>query len=409
MSEPGYSDLERFAGFPLDFSPNEFFLDYIKSPLPPIYFDTAQNLSHKYRVDFLGAWAWESSNLMKKLSVEEKLGEYAGYLGRRSEPMVMGASLRLSEVYRSAFIRTLAWFHTIGRIPDEAYFGQTLRNCPIDLSMWEIGTNPPPKWWPTLSRPVASGQTEDEAIQLLGWQELRDLTVLETEGLESLNSRLLSAEGTCLWSDDVPPEGLSVHFAMVAFAYHCKGPEMPSANEVARSVLWESCWYPYPKGAGVLSIFDPGSERVLIPGEPEWDFADLRVVPLAARIHSLARNTWQWFRGYHIPWSLSDFFGDVPGSLDHDDRSWFHSVDGKRVAVGQDWRLGPLERDDDSTYPLHGQVLEVDWDWLANLVEGAGLRLAHLLQVKARVRKYSYDRAKEYSQTDFINLGRIVT
>ena len=409
MSETRYHDLERLACFPRDFSPSEFFLDYIRSFLPPIYFGTAQNLSRKYRVDFLEVWAWESSNLMKELSFKEELGEYGSYLGRESKPMVMGASVHLSEVYRSAFIRTLAWFHMIGGIPDDVYFGQTLRNTPIDLSLWDIGTNAPPKWWPVLSRPVASDQAGEETIQLLDWQKLRDLIVLETEGLGPHNSRLLSAEGTCLWADDIPPENLSVHFALVGFAYQCKGGKLPSADQVVDPLLWESCWMPYPKGAGVLSIFDPGSERVLIPGELEWDFLDLRVVPLVARIRSLARNSWQWFRGYHVPWGLSAFFGDARASLGHDDRSWFHSVEGNRVALGHDWRLGSLERDDDGVFPLHGQVLAVDWDWLSSLLEKDDLRFAHLLQVKAKVREYSYDQANEYSQTEFINLGRIVT
>src|SRR2546430_12298078 len=97
--------LERLEQCPSSFAPSSFFMEYIRSFLPPIYMEEALNLSQRQGLNFVQVWAWESGNLMAESGLREELGQVERYLGRRHEPRPTGASVRLSEVYRSAFLR----------------------------------------------------------------------------------------------------------------------------------------------------------------------------------------------------------------------------------------------------------------------------------------------------------------
>jgi hypothetical protein len=79
------------------------------------------------------------------------------------------------------------------------------------------------------------------------------------------------------------------------------------------------------------------------------------------------------------------------------------------VAVGRDWRIGPLERLPRHAFPMHGQFLEIESDLLDEFLSVRRLRLAHHLRVDIITSKYEYDEPKEHSYDEFINLGRVIT
>jgi hypothetical protein len=84
---------------------------------------------------------------MNELNVQEEYGKAARFVHRLNDRVVPGASFHLSEIYRSAFLRALAWFHQLRKISEFDYAMYSARTCPVDLSCWEIKTKDVPEWW----------------------------------------------------------------------------------------------------------------------------------------------------------------------------------------------------------------------------------------------------------------------
>jgi hypothetical protein len=398
-----------FANLPVDYSPTEFFSDYISSLLPPIYLITAKRLESKHRVPFVASWAWESGNLIKDCGLSEELGEFGEYMGGPREPSMLGCSTRLSEVYRSAFIRTLAWFHFAGCVTDEEFIKHSMMTCPVDLSLWEINTAPPPEWWPRLDATTAGSQKDVNVVELSTWSPLRDLVTTNSGVLKGSKSRLLAVAGICLWKEDRKPENTEARFSLVAFAYKTLGPLLPSPEPVGACLLHSARWLVYPELQSRPCVLDTKSGIKFFAADEQWTFDDLTIYPLVFHFETLNSNFWQWFRGYNPPFGLSPHFARMKCIHGHDRECWYYTRNRRRVAIGRDWRLGPLERLSRQAFPLHGQFLEIESGLLDKFLTSQRLRLAYHLRVEIMTSKYRYDEPKEHSYDEFINLGRVIT
>lgn len=407
MTRIVYIGLERLGQCPAGFAPSEFFMDYIRSFLPPIYMDVAQSLSQKQQLDFVQVWAWESSNLLAECGLREELGQVVQYFGRLHEPRPVGTSVRISEVYRSAFLRTLAWFRQLGKLEETDFWEETARACPVDLSLWQIQCVTPPFWWPRFNKPMGTSPPNMQVITLGDWEVLRQLHKTELDRIEGREFEILAAEGPCLWLDD--PAGTSLHFSLIGFAYRKSGSSMPDAKLVRKCLDQRATWLLYPQGESLLAALDPENIKNFIPGELGWRLTDLEVVSLAARFGPLSSNVWQWYRGYHAMWLPSAFFCDGDWKFGCDDVGWFLSRNDLKLVMCQDWRLGALEELDENSYAPHGQFLIVDSAELNQRLKEGELRLAHLLAVQVKTQKHSYEKAEEFEHVELLDVSSIIT
>lgn len=401
--------VQRLSDCPLGYEPSEFFRDYIKAFLPPIYMLFAERISQQYRVDFVKLWAWESSNLMDDVSLREELGDISPYMGWPNKPRPVGTSFQLSEVYRSAFIRTLEWLHWQGRIPDMDFLEHILFTCPVDLSFWEVRAQAPPSWWPRTERFPASWGQEKETTKPPNYEILRGLTGIQPNTFAPAKGRILAIEGPCLWTGNNDFEDLGVRFAIVGFAYRIRGPDIPRAEDICNHVIHGSSWHAYPLSPSPLATLDGRIGETWVPGRTELSFGDLQVVFLASRFEKLASSVWQWYRGADQPWMLSPFLVGPDHEFVHNTNSWSCYSGDQRFSLGFDWRLGPLAMHDEGAFFPHGQVLEVPSDWLDKLLEQHQLRLAYIMEVKMKIRKYPHDKAQDFSSAEFIDLSQVIT
>jgi len=89
--------------------------------------------------------------------------------------------------------------------------------------------------------------------------------------------------------------------------------------------------------------------------------------------------------------------------------SWNYTTKNREIARIYDWRIGALERDPKNSFPTHGQVVEVDYGWLSELLAGKNLRLGYLLKVKLKIQNRSYETAKEFKYTELLGVSRIIS
>jgi hypothetical protein len=402
IDDTSCKDLNRFDAFPQDYSYPKNFPAFVKAFLAPIYFDSAMSLTQKYSIPFTQAWAWESYRLMNDLNIKEEYGEPQRFAHRLHDWTIPGASFQLSEVYRSAFMRTLAWFRRLGKISSLDYATHSLRTCPVDLSLWELKSREIPNWWP---KPVAASDSESQTVSMVNIESIKELANLRTDTFGTRSGILLAAEGSMPTEQ---PVNLSVHFALVGFGYRVHGRNLPDADEIADLVQWQSTWYGNPESPSSLKVLQGAQSRELVCMDDHWVTHDLEIVPVVSRFASTPIHLWQWFRGAESPLGLSSFLyrRDIDLRLDKDALVYEHE-DGK-IATGYDWRLGTLEHHPEFEYTYHGQAVEARSDWLQAALTEDNMRLAYVLQTKIKVRQHTYSKAKVHVSTELLNLIQIV-
>jgi hypothetical protein len=151
MGDPTqYFDLELFARCPADYRPSRFFTRYLRSLLPPYFAEEADRLTDRTGVNFLQLWAWEAARLAETAGIPESLGDIGNYAGSAHD-LLLGATARIADVYRSAYLRAVAWFRHAALIDEDDYIERSLKLCPAEPSSWDIEPQARPEWWPTAS------------------------------------------------------------------------------------------------------------------------------------------------------------------------------------------------------------------------------------------------------------------
>src|SRR4029077_7272289 len=120
MNPMSYSNLELFAECPPSHTASQFFNRYLTAFLPPYYSVIAKKLCRR-GIDFLYLLSWDSARLMRELAIPERVGDVGNYSQNRSDGTLNGSSSRIGEVYRSTFLRTLAWFYAHRLINEEEF------------------------------------------------------------------------------------------------------------------------------------------------------------------------------------------------------------------------------------------------------------------------------------------------
>jgi hypothetical protein len=402
MSDSQYYKLDRFLEFPLGYTPSKDFRKFVRAFLAPIYFDSATLLGQQ----FIAMWAWESANLSKQLNIEEEIGDAHRFAHRHLEYTIPGTSFRLSEVYRTAFMRTLAWFRQLDRIREIDFVRESLRTCPTDLSFWDLESQDLPNWWPEFQCTANESESDPKTPLGIDLQSIRNLVERRTALFGSGLGTIVAAEGSLFPKPEVG--NIAAKFSLLGFAYRVHGRSLPEEDEVAQFLRWKSVWYVDPQGDFSIKVLEGAQARELVCMDRQWALGDLEVIPMVSRFSMPTINIWQWFRGYDLPFGLSPFLYREDVSMRTTTDSLIYESNGMQVATCYDWRVGTLERDEKFAYPLHGQAVEARTDWLQRLLQDGNFRLAHALRTEVRVREHSYSEAKEYVHTELLNLGRVV-
>lgn len=137
---------------PNNFRIDPFFRKYSRNFLPPIYMDTLEHLESKFDVPLTKQWAFEWTKILEAEHIipsEQALNflyenQYSDYTTVRD--------VYLSEVYRSAYLRTISWLVSSKRISEITGTFYAIQTCPIDLGLWSLRHNERPDWWPLLKK-----------------------------------------------------------------------------------------------------------------------------------------------------------------------------------------------------------------------------------------------------------------
>jgi hypothetical protein len=389
---------------PSNHIPSNFFIESVKGFLAPIYWDRAEEIERKWSFGFINQWSWEAEELAREIGLEQSYGETMRFMGGSHRPMLSGMSTMMSEVFRSGFIRALAFYRKEDKIPIDFFLDYSFSTCPIDLTFWEVTPRKTPEWWPAMGE-KSSGEIDTSKGRV--WSALEE-TVNGPGFVGNLKTglKVLAAQGPMKPREGWLSEELDTEFIMVGFAYEVEGPTIPEAEKICQKLFYKPTWFSNPRSPNVFCFFE--SEKLCTIDEGGFRIGDLVIYPLTARLHTTCINLWQWFRHFYAPWGLSPNLASQGVSLMHNPTSWAYSFKGKEVAVGYDWVSGIIERHaEDSVIPC-GQVLEVDGDWLNNILGNQKLRLGYVVKARSFLKKYSYEKAKKYEETKLFGVSSII-
>ena len=148
INEPLPTSLINSGKPPSDFLPDPFFEKYITNFLPPIYDHLAKQIEQRTSFPFRLQWAFEWKSIVNNYGIIPSTGSMnhfwgAEHSGIRYSPI----DTEMSEVYRSAYLRVLAYAVQYGYM-EEAALLLAAKACPIDLELWKMPPQKRPSWWP---------------------------------------------------------------------------------------------------------------------------------------------------------------------------------------------------------------------------------------------------------------------
>jgi len=387
----GYSEV--FA-CPPDYVPTRFFQKYNIGFVPPVYRDSLIAIGRSTRVDIVQLWGWTFDRLADRVGIGTDTHAFSRYTHDHRDGNIICASSRVSEVFKSSYLRVLeALEHA--RLIDRAVLRALSANvCPIDLSFWKIGFSDRPEWWPAAS-PKSTTLSSIE-----GWESTGSLALKIIE-----SGQLLYMQGPFVRLEEDPLQEST--FQLIPFAYQVSGPAIPDAAHVAKRLIRAS-WTINPEEKSALSVFNVPLAEWTAEDQHAFQIGDLTFVPLLAKVNVININCWQCERGLHRPVFPSAYLlGE--GRASYDEKSWKYVENEEIPFVGRDWVAGPIDRMAKTEIVQHGQFAEIDCKWLDRILAENSFELAFVQEHTYWTRKNDYSDPERSQFFDYLRFVRLIT
>ena len=386
-----------------NYSVDPFFEKYINTFLPPIYLNRAKKINPYKGKDFVKQWAFTAKEIAKEANVKFNANQCYYYSQYKGADLLRGFSSRISEVFRSAFLRVLHFYYINECVPTDFYLEYAYATLPIELSRWKIGTNRCPNWWPKFKIDPDHKTGKDEILQLQLEAPIQPSRILDNEKV------LLAAEGAIKpsmgWEND------PMHsFSLLSFGYKVLGNELPSPEEVIDAINYHSHLILIPSITKRPFHFLENKDIFLTTDTDEYlQIKDLIVYPILSREKDLAIGLWQYFRDFFDGLNLRPELTENL-NLTLTKNSWvYRDKSGSIYAEHRDWIEGLKERYDHDLPIPYGNFLTIDKGHIQSWAQQNNLRIGYVLRIVNRFKEYSYADVKEFKNTEFIDVSSIIT
>lgn len=354
---------------PNDHEPSPFFSEYIGTFIPPIFSIQARTL---WGVPFLRQWGYEWERIVDALGIKPSATvlRFRGQQERENYPIM---DSRVSEVYRSSYLRTIAWAVATGSITEQKALALTIGVCPVDLGLWRVQPTAIPEWWPRVSKPQGAIDTVPAQV----WTQVQALW--GSQSVLTGGKLIGSATGRVYDEDSV--YDLDVFGVLQARL----GADDPGISDI---VSWAE---------RIGSAFEPMSlefEGILPGGDPSElaeEFAGWGVLPVCCRVDPWTSPTWQYWRMYRGTWlPVSFLIGS--GSTFVSMESGLKVLSGEQV-IGEwiDWPFRLNEKLTANLPPSTGCALLLDAELIREFTRRHQLAFAWACRLRSYQRKYEHE------------------
>lgn len=385
---------------PDSYKPNEFFGKYAKTILAPIYSDRAIKIETNTYYPFIKIWAYNAEMIAKKEGVD--LNPNHDFYGHnKNGKFLTGFSTKVSEIYRSAFLRVLHDFYISELIPLDFYLEYSLATLPIDLSFLKITPNRVPEWWPKLTSNGITEEKENDFSIIQFKEPIENIVKYKKDG-----NIILGAEGAICpvngWQE-CPTHS----FTIIGFGYKVLGANLPNPEEVAEKISHIPQTLLIPTRADKPLNFLENSAHFDIHSET-LQIKDLVIFPLVTRNRNLTISLWQYFKDKNQSFHVVDELRSDLKIVIKNNKWIYEDRDNNEIVIFEGWLEGLQERYEfEMPIPQGHQVL-INEVFLTEKLKENSLRLGFILKTTFRSKKYSYDDIKIVNNFKFLNVSNVI-
>ncbi len=395
LKELGYDNTPKpdwnslcLSDTPKDFVPSAFFQKYCTNYIPPIYETHARHIEQKYGIPFYKHWAFEWKTTLEDID-RKPSPEPLHFWGRPESEHYEGIDFVISEVYRSAYLRTLAWTvaKNVFREEDATYLA--IEACPIDPSLWKVQSQTKPQWWP-ISKPTSA--VIDTVVADI-WQQLGSWW---SETQKSQNEWLVAqADGRICQTDSI------YDLEIRGFFQKCCGNNKPDLKEILKKTKRR---IPYVTSSiGVDGYINHEPINKFLESIGDWD-----VLPAACQIWPYTTPRWQSRRLKRGVWVPAPFLASSVFKMECMSKS-LNVFEGEDIiAKWQDWNWNLREKNRANLTPSTGEYLLIDRAMIGRFIENEKYRFCWICQLTQYYREHSHQEYKTYCYTQEYGTSNII-
>lgn len=376
---------------PNGFTPSSYFEHYKTAFLPPIYEDRAKSIENRFLMAFQRQWAYEWERVLERTGLS-KSGPPYYFVRSGSDKTQVYIDVTQSEVYRSAYLRALAWAVDESGLPEDTARLYALECCPIDIGVWEIQLSRKPTWWPLVETPRDGLDTIPGQL----WSQIE--ATWKNQQKEITLQLLVQAGGPIIVTETVI-YNLEIYDAF----QHFEGGDEPRLEEVAE---WLACQYTLTNQstATLSGQIYPEAVNKYVKRFVGWSLA-----PAAFRVRSWTSMRWKapWmYRGVWIP---APYLIERENKLVPQSESLKLEVGQCTLAHWQIWHDHLQERWDADIPPGVGEFLWIDRECIRVFCEATRANFCWVVRVTVHYRQRSYDAFKSARDIRTFGASRILT
>jgi hypothetical protein len=339
---------------PSSFTPNPFFEKYVRSFLPPVYYDSFESLIKPLGDVLIQQWAYEWDGLVDRTGTSLTARPMDFWLGRTlpGDERYVSVDTTMSEVYRSAYLRAVSWALSSDLIDEDLALRFAVSAAPVDLELWKVRPGQRPGWWPVVGEitseiDTAPGEIWAGVSQL--WE--RQLRCEPWSSNDQLGGdRLLAHASGMVHSGDS-----TYDLAIRGVFQKTSGPRRPELTEMAE---WLRNTRPDASVAYRSLLRFNGVIRGADPDEYSNEFGDWSLLPAFVSAMPLAVPRWQFWRMWRELWLPAPYMVRANTTFCAEDDAIVASdpTEGA-VAEWRDWTDGLTEKLADGLPPPGGSLL----------------------------------------------------
>jgi hypothetical protein len=386
---------------PPSFTAPPFFGEYVRNFLPPVYDYWAGEFERRMLVPFRRQWAYEWETALQRHPITPSVSPLRYWLGHREEDeRCVAVNTPLSEVYLSAYLRTLAWAVDTRRMDRDIAADLAADTVPIDLELWPLCPGARPHWWPTAAvRPAAPLETAPGDI----WPAVGELWRRQDAGEPNWGADwvLARADGRVRGGETL------YDLSVLAFFQRPLDAGDPDVEDVFGwcSQGKETLLAPRARsGLRFAGTVQPAGTRDVSARFEGWG-----VLPVVG--HFRAGGTasrWQWWRGIRGLWGPARILTPDGYDFRRDGDTLLFESGGEGIARWTDWTEELRELLAPETLPATGHMLLVRRDVIERCAAEHLVRLCWVVRLTAFCRQQHYELYRPIHDYRVYGVSRIV-
>ncbi|MBL1220414.1 ATP-binding protein [Chryseobacterium sp. L7] len=347
----------------------EDFQHLVGRNLPLCYIDYVDSLKQKAGnfIDVWNVWCTSYEEYCQDFDLTYDKSKDEDYSNSQYN-IITGRTTVFGDILKSTFMKLVDFLYNYNLIDSNDLWHYTIKNLPIDYSLWKIKFTQCPSWWPQLN--IKDSRTIEE---------IDDYKTVLIEFLQKDNDSIpLFFNGNFSHGDNHYDSNVYCQLKAFAFATPKTSSLQMDAKQLYKHIAMSGFWYPANAHFHNYGTLD-GKLRFHQNNQSN------QYVPLISEIRTLANNMWQYYRMKDNIVLLSPIF-DQETRLDYSSGILTFTKDQNEIASFNDFLLNFKDTSRYGTPAPYNSYLIIDRKYLRSFLKKKNLTLSFVIKQKISVK-----------------------